>query len=1078
MSVTKYSINRPVALSMFYLGITILGVFAFNKLGIDLLPEVNIPHLIVQTTYQSATPEEIEKLITEPLEAAAGTVTGVKNITSVSKEGISVISLDLVWGTNIDYAILSLREKLDNVRFSLPKDAGRPTIIRADPSSHPIMTLVLAYKDEQKNNSFSFSASPVTGNKGKISYVDQNSSQDEIKRLIDLKEAARVVFKRRLEQVPGVAQAIITGGLEREILVEADPQKLYTYSLSFKDITNALKSSNINLSAGTIMKGQFRYSLRTIGEYKSIEEIKNTAIKKNSDGSVILLLDVANVKESFKEREGLTRLNGNETLGILINKEPESNTVEIAKMIRNTVSSLNKEFPEFNISIVSDQSEFIENAISNVKQEILWGGILAFIVLFFFLGSIRNIFIIGITIPSSLILTFLLMYLFNINFNIVSLGGIALGVGMLLDNAIIVIENVTRFRELGHSSKKSALLGAREVSMPVIASTLTTIAVFFPMIFMKGIVGELFKDQSLAVSFSLVSSIITALTLIPMLASRENTLFKPDSFGKFKYLSNYINAGGALLNKYTGYFFSKANKVLDLLIEKYEFLLKKSLENKKKVLLLTLGLIVLTILAVLDMKKEFIPEAPTDEFTVELVYPSGTSLKGNAEITAKIEGVLLGINGVKDIISNIGRVNEFDYLNREQVSVNKSNLMIKLYSSDKYYEDKQKVELVLGNLKGIKYTIKEVKSTFTQVIRPSENDIAIAIKNKNIDDAYASADRLVKKLNQSHVNGISEVRIGVERGEPEYRMVINREKCLACGITINDVAEQIVSLVKGNEATFFTDFDKKVAINVRPADCNRDNINKLISNYVQNGEKKIPIKEVVDYKLTESYDEIWHEGQGRTVYVYASVNGSSIDKVIGTINSIIGSLPEKPGETITAGGTNEEIRSSFFGLYVAIIISALLMFMVLASEFESLLFPFIIIFSVPLGLIGGILLLYILGESISIISLMGLVILIGIADNDAVVKVEFILRKRKEGYSVKEAILLAGKDRFRPIVMNTFTVIFGLIPMMVGIGAATQLRISLSLAIAGGLLSSTFLTLIVIPVLYVYLERYSRKKIL
>src|SRR5690554_5273091 len=505
MSLPSLSIKRPVAVVMFFIAVALISIYAFSRIGVDLLPNIDIPHLLVQTTYLNASPDEIEKLITEPLESAAGTVTGIKNITSVSKEGISVISIDFTWGTDMNFALLSLREKLDNVRFLLPREAGRPTIIRVDPSASPVMTLVLSYNDK-------------TGEE--IKFVKHTSDGNEISRLIDLKEAARIIFKRRLEQIDGVAQTIITGGLEREILVEVNPLKLSAYNLTISQIASALQSSNVNLPSGSIMKGLFRYSLRTIGEFQNTDEIGKTILKRNPDGSVLFLSDVAVIKESFKEREGLTRYNGAETVGLLINKEPESNTVDIAARVQEAVDVLQREYPEYNLHIVSDHSKFIVSAIENVKQEIYYGGLLAFLVLFFFLARIRNVLIIGITIPASLVLTILLMYLFNISFNIISLGGIAVGVGMLLDNSIIVIEDVTRYREKGLTARESALRGSNEVAMPVAAATLTTMAVFLPLVFMKGIAGELFKDQSYAVVFSLAASLITAVTLIPMLAAR------------------------------------------------------------------------------------------------------------------------------------------------------------------------------------------------------------------------------------------------------------------------------------------------------------------------------------------------------------------------------------------------------------------------------------------------------------------------------------------------------------------------------------------------------------------------------
>ena len=1151
MFLTSASIHRPVTVTVIFIAVSLLGIFAFTNLGVNLLPNVNLPHLIVQTSFQNAMPEEVEKQITEPLESAVGTVTGVKKVTSVSKEGVSVISVDFVWGTDMKYALLSLREKLDNMSFALPKEAGRPTIIRSDPSSSPIMTLVLSYKNEslltglktvdvrgekkearsekfsdESNNSLltlhpssinphpssiiKYPASNIQYPVSSIQYLDHNSPPEDIKRLTDLKEAGRVIFKRRLEQIEGIAQAIITGGLEREILINADPVKLNSLDLTFEDLTTALKNANLNMPAGSIMKGLFRYSLRTMGEYKTVDDIKKTVVKRNSNGSTILIEDVANVNENFKEREGLTRFNGNESVGILIYKQPDANTVTISQEVKSTLESLKKDYPDYSLLVVSDQSGFIENAISNVKQEIYYGGILAVIVLFFFLGNIRHILIIGITIPSSLIITILLLYLFDINFNIISLGGLAVGVGMLLDNAIIVIENNTRYRELGLNNRLAVIKGTMEVSMPIVASTLTTIAVFLPLIFVKGIVSELFRDESLAIAFSLATSIITALTLIPMLDSRDHfRLIKdPSKFSKgyleilkplntglvkriiwwfklpFKILFKslvltlgliYIKTG-QIISPRLNYFFKSVDKILEKLIDKYEKLLEWSLANKRKVLLLTGGLILITVLAAIDMKKEFIPKGAAEEFIVDIEYPAGTSLRGNAELTSKIENAVLKTPHVKDLVSNIGRVNEFDFMNKEQISVNKTNLIIKLDSYENYYSVHESLRKTFSSVKGIKYAFKDVKTSYSILINPSENDLAVKIKNKDLDKAFDKAGIIIDRISKEKIEGLKEFRIGLERGTPEYSITINREKCLAYGVSISSAANQIVSLVKGNIAAYFSDFDKKIGINVKTGEDDRNDLEKVLSNYVKGTNSKAKLRDLVDYKFGFNYNEIWREDQARTLYLYASLDNGNLEKVIKQIENTIASIPKSPEEIITVGGVNEEIGSAFSALYAALIISVLLMFIVLASEFESVVFPFVILFSVPLGLIGGILLLYIFGESISVISLMGLIILVGIADNDAVVKVEFIMRKREEGLSIHDAIVAAGKDRFRPIVMNSFTVIFGMIPMMIGIGAATQLRVSLSLAVVGGLVSSTFLTLLIIPVLYTYAEKFSKKK--
>ncbi len=1061
-------------------------------MGVDLLPNVNIPHLIVQTEYENSTPEEVENLITEPLESAVGSINGVKKIVSVSKEDMSVISIDFNWGTDMKEAVLSLREKLDNMRFSLPREAGRPSIIHADPSAAPIMTLALALNNSGNGTQFEEPGSPVL----------------EIKRLTALRETASALFRRRLEQIDGVAQTVVVGGVEKEILINILPGKLKEYGITPDMIKTAIRNANKKLSAGNIMKGVFRYSLRIEGEFSGVEEIKNTVVKNLGGGAVALVKDIARVTESFKERNGMTRLNGAETVGLLVYKEPDANTVNVAERVKRVLSQMKERYPEFKSLIITDQSEFINAAIFNVKQEVVFGGILAASVLFFFLGSIRNIIAIALTIPASLLITIILMWSFDISFNIISLGGMALGVGMLMDNAIIVIENVVRYRETGKGIVESALLGASEVSMPVFTATLTTIAVFLPLIFVPGIAGEIFRDQSLAIAFSLSASIIAALTLIPLIISgKKRTLINAQKYagdnitikrskkgfigGVLFYISfpfvftltvlwhAAIRTFIYLNEKISGVFnrfFNAVDKKMDKLIDKYEIFLNWGLNNRAIVISVTALLFILTAFAFVNIKKEFIPESASKEFVVELTFPKGVSLKGNAKISGEVEKALLVLPGVKYVVANIGRVNEYDFLNKENVSVENTAITIKLENESYYYPVREKVRSLLRNLGNIDYDFRPVKTAYSGVFNPVEHDIIIKIKQDDIHSAFGKAEELKREIDNLNIEGLKEVWIGTEKGAPGYELTIDRKNCAAYGFSPGYVASFLNDIVTSNAAAYYSEFDKKVGIKIQTDINERNIIDKVLSKEIVKNNISVPLKKLVDVKRTESFNEIWREERTHVVYLYLDTAPGFTEDVADAVSPIVKSASVVSGQIIEMGGADEEIRSSFSSLAAALLVSVLLMYMILASEFESFVFPFIIIFAVPLGLIGGILLLYIFGQSINIISVMGLIILVGISDNDAVVKVEFILRKRAEGYNVHEAIMLAGKERFRPIVMNSLTVIFGLVPMIIGFGVAgTQLRISLALAIAGGLISSTVLTLVVIPVLYTYFERLSKK---
>lgn len=1078
---------------MFYLGITLLGLYLFSLMGVDLLPDVNLPHLIIQTEYSDAAPEEIENLITEPLESAVGSLSGVKKITSVSREGVSVISVDFNWGTDMKEAVMLLREKLDNMSFSIPREASRPVIVKADPSASPILTVSLSGRNSKKYTD---------------GYVDYKSSPFIIKNLTNLKETALALYRRRLEQIDGVAQAVVTGGLEKEIRVNIKPASMEEYGITPLMISSAVKSGGKNLSSGKIMKGVFRFSLRTEGEYTGADEIANTVVKRNDDGSIVFIRDIADVIESFKERQGLTRLNGAETVGLLIYKEPESNTVDIARKVRDVLSMMNKEFPAFETVIVSDQSDFIESAIFNVKQEVIFGGLLATLVLFFFLGSLRNITAIALTIPASLLITIALMRAAGINFNVISLGGVAVGVGMLLDNAIIVIENVVRYREMGKGFIESVNAGVSEVAMPVVTATLTTIVVFLPLIFMPGIAGEIFRDQSYAIAFSLSASIVCALTLIPLILTRRNftkinkakyssgiiEIDKPGNsiFGKIKfYLSipfrilyravKYIVIKGYIFisgnfSKYFNRFNEIVNKGIDRLIIKYELFLEWGLNHKRTMMIVTVLLFLAAVVSFINIKKEFIPESAAKEFVTEVIFPRGTSLRGNAGVIRQIENAALKLKGVKYVISDIGRVNDFDFLNKENISVEKTALTFKLESEDYYFQVRDQLRKILNVSGGFEYSFRPVKTAYSNILNPSEHEVVLKIKSNELEKAFVNAGIIKNKIEEANIEGIKSVWVGTEKGLPGYNITIDREKCVQYGISAGEIADFLRAVVDGGTAAYFSEFDLKVGIRIQAEENDRNKLSKILSRQIIKGNLSIPISKLVNVERVEKFSELWRKDRSGVVYVLIDAEPGHTGKIIEAVNPLLIDAGNCQG-TIDIGGANEEIEESFSSLEIALIISVLLMYMILAAEFESFVFPFIIILSVPLGLVGGIILLFMLGQSINIISIMGLIILVGIADNDAVVKVEFIIRKRAEGLKTNEAILAAGKDRFRPIVMNSLTVIFGLIPMIIGFGAAgTQLRISLAVAIAGGLVSSTVLTLIIIPIIYTYMEKLSKKK--
>ncbi len=527
----RFAIERPVTVAMIFLGIVFLGMISLRELSVDLLPSIQYPRLSVVTTYIGAGPEEVENHITSPLESFLSTVPGVRKIKSISREGVSLITLEFEWGTNMDFAIVHTREKLDSARYSLPQGSGRPRIIQYDPQSRPITLLAVGGSQE----------------------------------ITELDSFSREMIKPRLEQIQGVASAEIIGGIEREIQVDVNPELLTLYNLSIDEISKRIDAFNKGFQGGRVKKGRFEYSLRVSGEFSQIEEIKDVPVKITKNGELIRLKDLADVRESIKEREGFTRLNGEECIGIAIYKESGASTVKVSREIRKILSQIEKENPGVKIKVITEESRYIENSISSLKGSIAVGGVLVFLVLVLFLQNIKDSINIGIAIPIAVIATFNLLYFRNITLNIMSLGGLALGIGMFVENSIVVVESIYRAKSAGNPIKEASFLGTMEVAMPIVAAIFTTIAVFFPVVYIKGVAGQLFKDQALTVSFSLLSSLLAALFLLPMLSSKEWRLkeiprveiegekertfflFKPFGFlGKILYL--YIRFSSFICN--------------------------------------------------------------------------------------------------------------------------------------------------------------------------------------------------------------------------------------------------------------------------------------------------------------------------------------------------------------------------------------------------------------------------------------------------------------------------------------------------------------------------------------------------
>jgi hydrophobic/amphiphilic exporter-1 (mainly G- bacteria), HAE1 family len=892
--------------------------------------------------------------------------------------------------------------------------------------------------------------------------------------LYELREAARTILKRRFEQGRGVAQALITGGVEREIRVDVDIDKLRMIDLQLRDVAHALERANISMPGGSIKSGHFRFALRALGEFESIDNIRHTVVSTTPGGRAILIRDIADVHDGFKERESIARYNGRETIGILIRKESGANTIDVSRRVRRVIDELYEEYPAFHIEVIYDEAEYIDKAVTAVRQQLLWGSILAFIVLFLFLGRLREPFVIGLSIPASVMTAFILMYIFDISINIISLGGLAVAVGMLVDNSIIVLENTNRHRSGFADLRETAVTGAREVVLPITASTLTTIAVFLPLIFMEGLGGRLFRDQSLAITFSLLASLLVAVSLVPMLVSRTMRCTEVESnFRMIKTLStglsNFLES--RILTRTTGF--------IDRLRNTYERVLAWSLRHRGIVLTIMLLLLGGAALTALRMPKEFMPSIQQGHFIAEIELEPGTAIGQTSVLIADFEHSLIRLPYVTAVFSGIGTADEMLLTGSGSSTARHSRLAeldIRLTGPGVQPAVESLIRELISQHYGVQVSFRQPESTFETIIRPSEWDITIGVE-AGTEGGFGHALETAEMIRQAigDVPGLVDLQPGYELSAPEYRLIIDRQRLAAYGLTVTDLVMTITQQVRGITATEMTEFDQKIPVLVHTSLYNPGSIDELLRTHLHFNDRislpTLPVGEFVSFYQTAGFSEVYRERQNRILQLHGSVRGRPVERVKADISARVSSLSAEDVR-IHIGGVQDDIGEMLEQIRWILLISVLLIYMILASQYESVLVPLVIMGAVPMALIGGIFLLALTGTSINLVAMIGMIVLAGIAANDAIVKVDFILRMRRKGINRDAAIMAAGKLRFRPIIMTTATLVFGLLPMALFSGAGNQLQYPLAVTVLGGIVTSTVLTLFVVPVMYSFADSW------
>ncbi len=1027
---------------MLFFAVALLGVISFVRLPIDLLPDVAYPRLVIYTTYPDVGPAEVERFVTERIERQVARVPGVERLESVSREGVSLVTLRFAWGTDMDFAVLNVREQLDNLRDNLPELSSRPVVLRTDPNSEPIMAVSVAGGSD----------------------------------LASLKDLAESVFKRRLEQIDGVAEAALVGGLEREIHVEVNPRLLESYGFTIAAIRAALDAANQSAPGGNIRRGRYRYALRTLGEFQSVEEIANVPLGRSQldtsgTRNLVLLRDVAVVEDGFRDRESIARYNGEEAVGLLLFKESGANTVRVAERVDVVLEQLGSEYPEVRLDVAMSQAGFITDAISNVVQALVLGGILAFLVLFLFLRDARYPVAIALAIPISIVASFALLDLAGVSLNIMSLGGLALGVGMLVDNSIVVLENIFRHRELGTAHLEAASRGAEEVQGAITASTLTTISVFGPLIYVKGVAGQLFGALSFAVAFALVASLIVALTLLPTLAARWGVGTERRATFVRRFFRTGMDLIAAALNRLFRPFLDWFDRRFAVFAAWYHGLLERALDNRGRVVGVAAVTLVLGLAVAWTLDRDVLPDVDQGAFQARLTLPRGTALDETTAATARLEEIFSGDPAVEAVFARVGRQEAVAGVEDEERGLHSATLEVRLTQGRRTDEALVRMQSALDRFPPGVLTLETGTATaLGRLLGGGEADLAVRVRGDDLESAWSHAREVERRLQS--VTSLRNVRLAVEAGQPEIIVEIDRERAAAFGVEPRLIATTVEDYMRGSPTqNDYVDFDEKVPIIVRLPESQRRAIETLELLRV-NG---IPLRELIRTREAVGPAEIRRVEQNRTVAVFADVASGGLDGALADVRETLAAMPPPRGLRVDIGGENEERDRSFRDLAFAFALALVLVYMILAAQFESFIHPFTILLSVPLATVGAAVALWVVGEGLNAMSLIGLVILVGIVVNDAIVKVDFINQMRAAGNPLRQAILEAGRVRLRPIVMTTVTTVLGLTPMALGIGRGADLRAPLAVAVIGGLLSATALTLVVVPVAYDLLDEVRQK---
>lgn len=1019
MKLSEFGVKWPVTTSMIFIAIVILGAFAYPRVGIDLMPDMDIPVVSVITIYSGAGPREVETRITELIEERVSTVQNVDKVTSASMEGISLVSVKFDWGTDLAEATNDIREQIDLVRKRLPDSAETPMIMKFDMSMIPVMVLG----------------------------VSANESWEKLDKIVDRK------IIDNLKRIPGVATALAEGGLKRTIRVELNRERLQATGISGQQVVQILHSQNLSNPGGHIKSGTMDFLIRIPGEFSTVEEIGEVVISRTA--GIVRLKDVATIEDGFAEKSEDFLMNGKPAIGVIVQKQSGGNTVAVSRAILEALPEIQSQLPaDVVIHEFFNSANFIKSTVDNLSNALLTGGFGVFLVILLFIRDFRASIIIAVTVPTSLVITFLLMYVNDYTINQITMSSLAIAIGMVVDNAIVILDNIKRYLDRGVSSRESAIWGAAEMGASVVASTLTTVAIFLPIIFTSGITKIMFGQLATIVTMALLASLFSALLLTPMMCSR------------------FLRKGGEM----KGRVFVLSGRMLESLEGWYGGFIARALRNRFKVVAVLIALFIVSLAIIPLVGVEYMPQQDQGFLFMDVELPTGTRFEETRKVCMQIYDILKeNVPEMKScvITFGVGESAEQVMFNPKKASntgkiemVLTSKNMRKSSSKDIISRVRPLTDKIPGAL--IRFTTSDPMG---EMIMGGSADFSIDIYGHDLEEGVAYAQSMVKALGS--IENLKDLEISQKLAKPELQVQVNREKTSSFGLNITDVARAIELYFAGDKTVQFREAGDEYDVEVRLRPTDRLDVGDLDQISIQTpAREQVRLSNLSNIIQTIGPSRIERSEQQRYIKITGQVFNTDPGTVVAKAEAVLRDVPSPPGFAWEFSGNEKERKESFFLLLQAAILGMILVYMVMASQFESLLAPFIIFLSVPFGFMGAIQMLAITGNRISVVSLLGFLILIGIVVNNGIVLISYINMLIRRGVNLTTALVEAGKSRLRPVMSTTATTILGMVPMAMSTGDGSEVWVPIGLSVIGGLLVSTIMTLVLMPVLYSLMRRW------